>query len=100
MANDLSLFFVYLRLLYGKMHTRMSAKLVFARRLAIFRFLAGCQSNELSIFFRILFEPMMSSIDENIDLITMCQQIEISFDVRRMTPPLRVINRYVRRCLL
>jgi glutaredoxin-related protein len=75
------------------MHTRMAANMAVARRQAIFRFLAGCQSHELSTFLQLLFEPINQPTV--VDLIEMCQQIEINFDVRRITS-LRILNRYVK----
>ncbi|KAL3089772.1 hypothetical protein niasHT_020214 [Heterodera trifolii] len=57
---------VLLRLLYGSLHTHVASRGK-AKRIAIFRFLANCNSDELSIFLRLLFGPIFTffEIDEN-----------------------------------
>uniref|UniRef100_A0A0N5ASA4 DRIM domain-containing protein n=1 Tax=Syphacia muris TaxID=451379 RepID=A0A0N5ASA4_9BILA len=53
------MFPVLMRLIYGKLNTYVSKDLILTRRAAIFRFLAGCRSNELDVFMGILFAPLI-----------------------------------------
>ncbi|KAL3993561.1 Down-regulated in metastasis family protein [Acanthocheilonema viteae] len=84
---------IVLRLLYGKCNTHCKKDMM-GRHAAIFRFLAGCASDELDFFLKLLFAPLLKVIGEEQSLEIFCKRTVSTFDASSMIP-LQIIKGFV-----
>uniref|UniRef100_A0A915DUY4 Small subunit processome component 20 homolog n=1 Tax=Ditylenchus dipsaci TaxID=166011 RepID=A0A915DUY4_9BILA len=80
---------IVMRILYGRFHTHVAVRGK-TRRMAIFAFLASCNTDEMDVFFQLVFTTFENMLvrheDRSLDLVATLTSLSEAYDPRKTLP--------------